>query len=820
MNETHLDIGYGIGTQSDSFAAGEEAAVQAIAMIQLSPRIAVMVYASARFEFKRVLQGIRSVIPDVPLLGCTTAGEICNGALEESVVVTVIASPFMKVTCGLGRNVAKDWSLALDEAIGGAELRRYFDDAAYGQEMTLKGRSAFGLLLSPGNTRHSPSFSFEILEAIKVKSLGRLPVFGGSAADDWRMDTNHVFWGEEAFPDSLLLAVFETQLQFGLAMDHGFMPTGQKTTVTRAQGHEVLELDGGPAADQYARNVGASRETLEGKHLTLTTGHTMGTADAMGQSCINVASFFTPRGGIRFTQPVTVGTELTLMDPADLEVPIAGREALRKAILRGNITRPGLSMVAYCALRPRILGEKAQKEIRLMAESSPGVPLVGFKSFGEQGLADDGSSHHNNAVVSVLVLGKDLSPVARVADENEKLQARLRLQTRIQHAQMMESLGRMAGGVAHDMNNVLGAILSLASSHLSCLPREHPLHPSLETIRDAAVRGGDAVKRLLAFSRQTPGARQVLDGNALVLEEAKLLERTIPARIRLALDLAPDLHPMLGDGSALAQALRHIRVNAMEAMPDGGTLTFGTRNLGHDEVEVSVEDTGIGMPREVLDRAVDPFFTTKDVGDGTGLGLSLVFTTVTAHGGRLELQSEPGQGTRVTMTFPATDAQAPAPPLEVPLRPRVEGAVLQVLVVDDDELIQKSTRLLVEILGHAVTIAASGEAALMLLEQGLQPDAVLLDMNMPGLGGQGTLPRLRRLLPAVPVLLATGRSDQEALDLVRSEPFVTLLPKPYSIEDLRAHLQQVARAGSVVSAGALPPVPAEGSAPSPLPRPS
>jgi PAS domain S-box-containing protein len=372
---------------------------------------------------------------------------------------------------------------------------------------------------------------------------------------------------------------------------------------------------------------------------------------------------------------------------------------------------------------------------------------------------------------------------------------RKRLKAEVEHMQRMESMGRLAGGVAHDMNNVLGAILGLSSAHLASLPRDNPLYSSLKTICAAATRGGDMVKRLLAFSHQTSSEYHGLNLNALILEEVRLLERTTLAKLHLEMDLSPDLRPILGDDSALTHAIMNLCVNAVDAMSDGGTLTFRTRNLGLDQVEVAVEDNGSGMTGEVLDRAMDPFFTTKAVGKGTGLGLSLVFTTVNAHGGHLEIHSAPDRGTRVTMTFPATTVRAPRPELEAPVRPDVKGRAIQVLLVDDDELIQRSTRMLVEALGHTVTSTLDGEAAIDLIEQGFQPDVVILDMNMPGLGGKGTLPRLRGLCPTVPVLLATGRADQEALDLVAAHPFVTLVSKPFSFEDLRGHLLQVAGCG-------------------------
>jgi PAS domain S-box-containing protein len=444
ISQPKLEIGYGAAHEENPFSAGMNAADQAIKMIHASPTVAVVVFASVQYDLKEVLRGVRCAVPNALLFGCTTACEILNGPLHGGIVVTVLASSHMKVSFGLGRNVSENWQIALHDAINAPAIHPYFHDIKYWQDLTLKGKSAFAVLFSPGNTSHSSSQSYEILEAIKLKSLGRLPVFGGSTADDWSMETNYVLLDGEAFPDSMLLAVFETQLQFGIAMDHGFMPTIHQTTVTRAEGHEVLELDGEPAADIYARIVGSTRAALEGKHLAMTTGNTMGTADTMGQYSINVASFITPNGGIYFTQPVTASTVLTLMEPDSENMLFSGQEALRKAILRGGITGPALTLVAYSTLRPRIAGNQSYDEISVMAEMLAGSPLVGFCSFGEQGVADDGTVRHNSGVISVLVLGRDLSPNARVALENEKLRETLELQAIILSETNQELLTEVA----------------------------------------------------------------------------------------------------------------------------------------------------------------------------------------------------------------------------------------------------------------------------------------------------------------------------------------------------------------------------------------
>jgi len=366
---------------------------------------------------------------------------------------------------------------------------------------------------------------------------------------------------------------------------------------------------------------------------------------------------------------------------------------------------------------------------------------------------------------------------------------KIELLAQLLQSQKMESLGIMAGGIAHDMNNILGAILSLATAHLTIQAKDAPVYPALETMRDPAIRGRQMVKRLLNFARQGPSETSSLDLNAVLLEEVRLLEYHTLATVHLDLDLAPDLHPIVGDASALTHVFMNLCVNAMDAMEEGGTLTLRSRNLGDDSVEIMVGDTGCGMSKEVLERAMVPFFTTKEVGKGTGLGLSIVYTTVRSHHGQRSFQSEPGKGTRVTLLFPVLpDGQVEAsesvePPVEAAL------ATLTVLLVDDDDLLRTSVGMLLELLGHRVSAAASGEEGLAQITAGLQPDLVILDMNMPGLGGKGTLPRLRSLCPEVPVLLATGRADEKALSLIAAHPHVALLSKPFSIEELQAGLQ-------------------------------
>ncbi|MCE1205455.1 MAG: PAS domain S-box protein [Holophagaceae bacterium] len=375
----------------------------------------------------------------------------------------------------------------------------------------------------------------------------------------------------------------------------------------------------------------------------------------------------------------------------------------------------------------------------------------------------------------------------RQAEEN-----RLKLERQLQRSQKMESLGSLAGGVAHDMNNVLGSILGMASMHQELHPVDSPAQQAFSIIARACQRGGGLVRRLLDFARQDLSENRVVDLNVLIQEEVQLLERTTLGRVQCTTELASQLPHIRGDSSALVHAVMNLCLNAVDAMPEGGELRLRTRQGHPGWVELEVEDTGTGMPQEVLERAMDPFFTTKPPDRGTGLGLSIVYSTVNAHQGTMELHSEPGQGTRVTLRFPAIDFTVIEEPPRPLGSPGGSARPMDVLLVDDDELVRASLEPVIRCLGHRVTLAFSGEEALGRLAAGKVPQVLILDMNMPGLGGHGTLPLLRDRHPDLPVFLATGRVDQAALELARAYPGVTLIPKPFSMRDLKEHLDGVA----------------------------
>jgi signal transduction histidine kinase/CheY-like chemotaxis protein len=365
-----------------------------------------------------------------------------------------------------------------------------------------------------------------------------------------------------------------------------------------------------------------------------------------------------------------------------------------------------------------------------------------------------------------------LSIVHDLTERKRAEQERLQLQAQLQLAQKMESLGSLAGGVAHDMNNVLGAILSLASAQ----QEREPASKYLATIVNACLRGRGVVKSLLYFAHKD-------------LQEER------------ELDLQEDLGSLRGDAGALSHALMNLCVNAVDALPSGGSLHLQTRALATGELEVRVRDTGEGMGEEVLAKAMEPFFTTKPVGKGTGLGLPMVYGTMRAHEGSLSLSSRIGHGTEAILRFPASRVGKAESSRQVPEPAGPLQRALDILVVDDDELIRESMTEVVKLLGHRVATASGGQEALDLLQKGMAVDLVVLDMNMPGLNGAQTLARILDLVPGQRVFLASGGSDLEIAPLAANQPNVSALPKPFSLEELRLQLGNLARSGSPSPAG-------------------
>jgi len=269
--------------------------------------------------------------------------------------------------------------------------------------------------------------------------------------------------------------------------------------------------------------------------------------------------------------------------------------------------------------------------------------------------------------------------------------------------------------------------------------------------------------------------------NAIAAEVAQWLSPDFLKGVRVVLELDEGLPPVLGEKGALSQALMNLCVNAVDAMPAGGTLTLRTLVGSQGEVRLGVRDTGTGMAPGLAERAMEAFYTTKP--NGTGLGLPLVAATMRTHGGAVELASRLGEGTAVFLVFP------PAP--EALVRGRAEVRALRILVVDDDADLRGALCPLLASLGHTVSEAPGGLEALDLLASGLAVDLVLLDLHMPGLGGAETLPRLLALRPGLPVLVASGADEMELVAVLAVHPSAGGIAKPFRLEELERRIAEM-----------------------------
>ena len=392
--------------------------------------------------------------------------------------------------------------------------------------------------------------------------------------------------------------------------------------------------------------------------------------------------------------------------------------------------------------------------------------------------------------VMVEVGGQNLllTMLADITGLKQAEQDRQVLQGEVDHMQKLDSLGRLAGGIAHDMNNVLGAIYAVTQTLRARNGGNRDLDQALGTVERAAVRGRDLVKGLADFTRKELAAPACIDVNDLVRQEMDLLEHTLLQKYRLAMELEEPLPVVFGELGPLGSALMNLCVNAVDAMPEGGTLTLRTRRLPGDRVEIAVEDTGEGMSPEVLKMAMEPFFTTKPRGKGTGLGLASAFNTVRAHGGQLTLHSAEGRGTRVLICLPCvvtreTPASLPEPvPASTPL---------EILLVDDDELLRASVPGLLLTLGHRVVAVDGGRSALDRLAREAVPDLVILDLNMPDMTGLETLRRIRAVRKDLPVLLATGFLGPDGEAALAGDPYTFAITKPFSLDEIQQKLAQL-----------------------------
>lgn len=377
------------------------------------------------------------------------------------------------------------------------------------------------------------------------------------------------------------------------------------------------------------------------------------------------------------------------------------------------------------------------------------------------------------------------------------------LEAQFLRAQRMESLGTLAGGIAHDLNNVLAPIL-MSIQILKGRTADEKMLRILSTLETSAMRGGEMVKQILVFARGMGGEQTVIDPRHLVLDVQSILKETIGKKIQVEAEVEENLWKFVGDVTQLHQVLMNLCINARDAMPNGGVLTLGGDNTHIDEnfarmlpevspgsyVMLTVTDTGVGMPRSIIEKIFDPFFTTKDIGKGTGLGLSTVHAIVKSHGGFINVFSEVGRGTTFKVYFPAL---APQDEMQKPdhTGPMVMGKGECILVVDDEVAIREITKSTLSSFNYSVMTAADGTEALAIFAQHSDSiDLVLTDMMMPFMDGPTTVRAIRKISPTVKIITTTGLTENIDRTMLADEPIQGFLPKPYTAVRLLEAIQK------------------------------
>jgi two-component system, cell cycle sensor histidine kinase and response regulator CckA len=468
---------------------------------------------------------------------------------------------------------------------------------------------------------------------------------------------------------------------------------------------------------------------------------------------------------IRYTSPATTlmlgysADELVQMDPAELVHPDDAQEYLQQ---QPRLPAPGNRQ-----------GQSVQLRIR----------------------HQDGSWRHLD-ITTTNYLDDPLigAFVVNYRDVTEQF----RLEEQLRQSQKMEAIGKLAGGIAHDFNNILTAIIGNVAVVLPSLGEDDPNLALLSVVETSAKRAAELTSQLLGFSRRTTLRMLPLSLDQTVHESLVILRHVIDPRIQIQVEKEPNLWRILGDSAQMTSVLVNLCINARDAMPRGGSLTIRLRNRDVDEdylrhhlyattgqyVELVVEDTGSGIPEAIQHRIFEPFFTTKPTGQGTGLGLAMVYGTVKAHRGWINCESEENRGARFEIFLPRTEQELVA---ESPLVAPVKEAVMTtenpvILLVDDEPAIRMLARRVLEIQGFRVLLAEDGVEALDTYrnkqdEIGL----VILDLTMPRMSGQDTFRHLRDLNPTVRVLFSSGYSSDQLDSTTADAGFIT---KPYRPDDL------------------------------------
>ena len=461
----------------------------------------------------------------------------------------------------------------------------------------------------------------------------------------------------------------------------------------------------------------------------------------------------------------------------------------------------------FISLTPAALSPEYQPDGNLSVEKSQKMISIamdqGSHFFKWKHKRVNGEEFYSTVLLARMKLyGKEiLQATVRDITEHKKLEAQLRM------AQKMEAIGKLAGGVAHDFNNILTVIMGNAGLALMEVGKDDTLRQEIEEIRKAGERAASLTRQLLAFSRKQIVQPEILDINELLIDTEKMLGRLIGEDIELLTIPEPALWQVKIDPGQIEQVIINLAINARDAMPKGGKLTIETANADLNEnyfrehgiegekpghyAMLAVSDTGTGIDKKTLEHIFEPFFTTKEVGKGTGLGLSTVYGIVKQNNGFLWVYSEPGQGTTFKVYLPEVKKEADQEKKE---QTRVDdpGGSETVLIVEDNDLLRNFAQKALQGCGYRVLNAENGEDALMVCkEHDSQIDLMITDVVMPKMGGRETAKLLQPFYPQMKVIYMSGYTDNAIVHHGVLEPGLNFLEKPFTPEGLARKAREV-----------------------------
>jgi PAS domain S-box-containing protein len=475
---------------------------------------------------------------------------------------------------------------------------------------------------------------------------------------------------------------------------------------------------------------------------------------------------------------------VVIVDP-DTEMPMQFNDAVCSQL--------GYSREEYARLH--IMDWEAQQTADEVHKTMLEIRQKGRAAFETVHRTKQGESRDMQVEIRLVQLGGKpvYNCVIQDITERKRFEAeRTRLEEELRQTQKLETLGRLAGGVAHDLNNLLVPMLGYADLALQKLEPEAPLRADLGHIRVAADRAAQLTRQLLAFSRKQVLEVRVFNLNQAVSEFSGLLQRVIGENIQVVMDIDPAPACVEADFGQLQQIVMNLALNARDAMPDGGQLTIRTGRVPPEGeaapggyVRLTVSDTGLGMSPEAVEHLFEPFFTTKDRGKGTGLGLATVYGIVKQHGGNIQVESQPGQGTTFMIDLPRVAEPAPAEPLEenpAEDKPEVRGTLL---VVEDEEAVRHYVQGVLTQQGYQVRVAGRPSDALRLLAAENKPiDLVITDVIMPEMNGRELYRQLAEIQPGLKVLYISGYTDDIIAREGEERSSLHFLQKPFTFQQL------------------------------------